>query len=251
MPPSNVTAPAPTVDKSGERVQRMFGEIAPRYDLMNHVLSGGVDVYWRWRTVRTVRPSGDAPILDVCCGTGDLAFAYARKAAGRAVVVATDFTHEMLVRAEAKQRTTAGTAGDRLVRFLEADTQRLPFGDNQFQIVSVAFGLRNVADTRAGLREMTRVCRPGGQVAVLEFSTPRNKVFGAVYRWYFRNVLPRLGQLFARNRESAYNYLPQSVSQFPDGAVLAAIMEECGLEAVTYRPLTFGIATLYVGRKPE
>lgn len=242
-----MSASPPTVDKSGERVQRMFGEIAPRYDLMNHVLSGGVDVYWRWRTVRAVKPEGDAPILDVCSGTGDLAFAYARKAAGQVEVVATDFTHEMLVRAELKQRD----AGSRRVAFLEADTQHLPFADDQFQIVCVAFGLRNVADTRAGLREMARVCRPGGQVAVLEFSSPRSRLFGAVYRWYFRNVLPRIGQLFARNRESAYNYLPQSVSQFPDGPALAAIMEECGLSSVTFRPLTLGIATLYVGTKPD
>ncbi|MBL8851222.1 MAG: class I SAM-dependent methyltransferase, partial [Planctomycetaceae bacterium] len=133
--------------------------------------------------------------------------------------------------------------------FLEADTQSLPFAADQFQIVSVAFGLRNVADTRAGLTEMTRVCRPGGRVVVLEFSTPRNRLFGAAYRWYFRHVLPRIGQLLARNRESAYNYLPQSVSQFPDGPRLVEIMQECGLESVSYQPLTFGIATLYIGVK--
>ena len=223
----------------------MFGEIAPRYDLLNHLLSGGVDFYWRWRTVRAARPTGPAPILDVCTGTGDLALAYAR--AGRnAPVVGTDFTHEMLVRARAKpQAANSPTA----IEFLEADTQRLPFRDDQFQIVSVAFGLRNVSDTRCGLREMTRVCRPGGRVVVLEFSTPRNRAFGAAYRWYFRHVLPRIGQLLARNQQSAYNYLPQSVSEFPDGARLAAIMQECGLSDVSYRPLTCGIATLYIGVK--
>jgi demethylmenaquinone methyltransferase / 2-methoxy-6-polyprenyl-1,4-benzoquinol methylase len=243
---STTTAP-PTVDKSGERVRRMFGEIAPRYDLLNHLLSGGVDVYWRWRTVRAARPSGTEPILDVCTGTGDLALAYSRAGQG-AAVVGTDFTHEMLVRARAKPQA-ANCAN--VLQFLEADTQRLPFRDDQFQIVSVAFGLRNVTDTRRGLREMTRVCRPGGRVVVLEFSTPRNRAFGAAYRWYFRNVLPRIGQLIARNRESAYNYLPQSVSEFPDGARLAEIMQECGLSAVTHRPLTCGIATLYIGVKPQ
>lgn len=227
----------------------MFGEIAPRYDLMNHLLSGGVDVYWRWRTVRAVPPHGNAPILDVCAGTGDLAFAYQRRARGDAPVVATDFTHEMLVRARAKQQRLRTVQNGPPITFLEADTQYLPFPDDQFQIVCVAFGLRNVADTQAGLREMTRVCRPGGRVAVLEFSTPRNRLFGSVYRWYFRNVLPRLGQWLARNRESAYQYLPASVSQFPDGTALAALMEACGLSNVDYSPLTGGIATLYVGTK--
>ena len=241
----STTLTTPQVDKSGERVRRMFGEIAPRYDLLNHLLSGGVDVYWRWRTVRAAPPQGSAPILDVCTGTGDLALAYSRAAQGGAVIGA-DFTHEMLVRADAKQVAARPPVP---MMFLEADTQSLPFADDQFQIVSVAFGLRNVADTRAGLREMTRVCRPGGRVVVLEFSTPRNRLFGATYRWYFRHVLPRIGQWLARNRESAYNYLPQSVSQFPDGPQLAEIMQKCGLESVTWQPLTFGIATLYIGVK--
>lgn len=243
----STNSPAKSVDKSGERVRRMFGEIAPRYDLLNHLLSGGIDVYWRWRTVRAVPPTGEFPILDVCTGTGDLALAFARAAQG-APVVGADFTHEMLVRADAKQ--TAARRGSP-IRFLEADAQQLPFGDDQFQIVSVAFGLRNVADTRAGLREMSRVCRPGGRVVILEFSTPRNRAFGAAYRWYFRHVLPRIGQLLARNRESAYSYLPQSVSEFPDGPKLAAIMQECGLCEVSFRPLTCGIATLYIGRKAD
>lgn len=244
--------PVPTtvpLDKSGDRVRRMFGEIAPRYDLLNHLLSGGVDIYWRWRTVRSAPPEGDAPILDVCTGTGDLALAYARAARG-ARVIATDFTHEMLVRAEAKQRR-ARRAAVPPIQFLEADTQCLPFPDDQFQIVCIAFGLRNVADTRAGLTEMRRVCRPGGRVVVLEFSTPDNRLFGAVYRWYFRQILPRIGQWVMRNREQAYEYLPRSVSQFPDGLRLAAILQECGLESVEYRPLTGGIATLYMGRKPQ
>lgn len=244
---------AETVDKSGRRVRRMFGQIAHRYDLLNHLLSLGVDIYWRWRTVRNVPPTGDAPILDVCTGTGDLAFAYAKRAVQGTRIVATDFTREMLVRAGQKRDRLAPEGGSQppRINFLEADTQRLPFADGQFQIVCVAFGLRNVADTRTGLREMTRVCRPGGRVAVLEFSTPRNRLFGALYRAYFRHVLPRIGQWLARNPESAYQYLPQSVSQFPDGEALADMFRECGLESVTFRPLTFGIASLYVGVKPR
>ena len=243
-----------TVDKSGTRIRRMFGEISGRYDFMNHVLSGGTDFYWRWRTVRRVAPNGDSPILDVCSGTGDLAIAYWKKARGQVRVVGTDFTHEMLVIANQKAAKLPAIKSDKLppptLSFLEADTQFLPFADDQFQIVSVAFGLRNVSSTLDGLKEMTRVCRPGGRVAVLEFSMPTNRLFGAVYRWYFRNVLPRIGQLLSRNNEAAYSYLPQSVSQFPQGDELAGIMHEAGLTETSWTPLTFGIATLYVGTKP-
>lgn len=237
------------VDKSETRIRRMFGEISPRYDFMNHLLSGGTDFYWRWRTVRAARPEGDAPILDVCTGTGDLAIAYWRRT--KADVVGADFTHEMLQLANAKQPSSRQPVNGRgSLRFLEADTQQLPFDDDCFQIVSVAFGLRNVTDTNRGLREMTRVCQPGGQVVVLEFSLPGNRILRAVYRWYFRHVLPRIGQLLARNRQSAYNYLPDSVSEFPHGDALADKMRTCGLEDVTWTPLTFGVATLYRGRKP-
>lgn len=250
MPPTSTEnsaghrQPRPQVDKSGQRVRAMFGEIADRYDLLNHLLSLNVDRYWRWRTVRRVRPAGEAPILDLCTGTGDLALAYARASRGR--VIGADFCHPMLVigRQKAQRRGT----DDRL-SFIEADAQRLPFPDNTFQIVSVAFGLRNVADTDAGLREMARVCRPGGQVAVLEFSLPRRQPLKAMYGWYFRNVLPRIGQWLARNRHDAYNYLPSSVSEFPSGEALLARMRAAGLREARLWPLTGGIATLYVGVK--
>lgn len=228
----------------------MFGEIADRYDLMNHLLSGGVDVYWRSYTVRKVPPRGDAPILDVCTGTGDLAIAYWRAAGKRIPVVGTDFTPRMLELAREKFGRLKSGPEQSEIRFEWADTQQIPFDDDTFQIVSVAFGLRNVSDTRAGLREMIRVCRPGGRVAVLEFSNPTMPGLAGAYRWYFKNVLPRVGQLFARNSEQAYHYLPQSVGEFPCGPALCSIMEECGLANVTHRPLTFGIATLYVGTKP-
>jgi demethylmenaquinone methyltransferase/2-methoxy-6-polyprenyl-1,4-benzoquinol methylase len=238
-----------SVDKSGERVRRMFGQIASRYDLMNHLLSGGIDVYWRSYTVRTVAPRNEGPILDVCTGTGDLALAYWEATARQGRVVGTDFTPQMLERARQKfSRRAAGGSGT-TIEFLEADTQQLPFPDDEFQIVSVGFGLRNVSNTRAGLKEMLRVCQPEGRVAVLEFSQPTLPVLAGLYRWYFRNVLPRVGQLFANNREDAYNYLPRSVSEFPCGQALVDIMIECGLRDVSYTPLTFGIATLYVGTK--
>jgi demethylmenaquinone methyltransferase/2-methoxy-6-polyprenyl-1,4-benzoquinol methylase len=243
------------IDKSQHRIRKMFGEISPRYDFLNHVLSGGTDFYWRWRTVRTVLPNGNDPILDVCCGTGDLAIAYWKKGNRRTQVVGTDFTHEMLELANKKTSnfvtTSSAEQADQAITFLEADTQQLPFADDRFQIVSVGFGLRNVTDTEQGLREMVRVCRPGGFVVVLEFSMPGNRILRGLYRWYFKHILPRIGQLLARNRESAYNYLPQSVSEFSQGEKLAEIMRHCGLESVRWKSLTFGVATLYWGVKPE
>lgn len=235
-----------TVDKSEARIRQMFGEIAGQYDFLNHLLSLNVDKYWRWRTVRKVPPRGEGPILDLCTGTGDLALAYYWAAGGQTSVVGADFCHEMLALGDVKKRR-AGINGR--LAFVEADAQRLPFPSDHFQIVSVAFGLRNVTDTDRGLTEMVRVCRPQGQVAVLEFSMPRWQPFRAVYGWYFRNVLPRIGQWLARNRQSAYNYLPQSVGEFPQGEALAERMRRAGLNEVRYYPLTLGIATLYVGRK--
>jgi demethylmenaquinone methyltransferase / 2-methoxy-6-polyprenyl-1,4-benzoquinol methylase len=232
------------VDKSAARVRRMFGEIAPRYDLLNHLLSFNADRYWRWQTVRRAVPLGDGPILDLCTGTGDLALAYARRT--NAPIVAADFCHEMLVIGQKK--AAAARLADR-VRFVEADAERLPFADSTFQLVSVAFGLRNVTNTDRGLSEMARVCRPAGKVAVLEFSRPRRWPLSSLYRWYFRAVLPRIGQTLARNSSSAYQYLPQSVGEFPVYEQLAARMESAGLEQVTYVPLTFGVATLYIGYK--
>jgi len=256
---STATLPPP-VDKSERRIRQMFGEISPRYDFLNHLLSGGTDWYWRWRTVRAAPPVGDAPILDVCSGTGDLALAYWQRGKGNVPVVGTDFTQEMLVIADRKavpqrQRYGSGSSDssagkrDTKLLFLQADTQELPFPDEMFQLVTVAFGLRNVTNTARGLREMIRVCRPGGKVVVLEFSLPGNRLLRGMYCWYFKNVLPRIGQLLSRNSQAAYNYLPSSVSEFPYGEQLASLMRECGLAKVTFQPLTFGIATLYIGVK--
>jgi demethylmenaquinone methyltransferase/2-methoxy-6-polyprenyl-1,4-benzoquinol methylase len=232
------------VDKSGSRIRQMFGEIAGRYDFMNHFLSAGTDVYWRWKTVRLSQPFNKSPMLDVCTGTGDLAFAYRKKVGGDVRVFATDFTHGMLRLAE-KKRT------ERDVVFLEADTMSLPFPSDMFQVVSVAFGLRNVSSTIGGLKEMARVCEPGGKVVVLEFSLPDNRMLSRAYQWYFRNVLPKLGQLLVRNRQAAYEYLPQSVSEFPSGLQLTGLMEEAGLVNTSFHRLTGGIATVYIGIKPN
>ena len=235
-----------SVNKSGSRVRQMFGEIAARYDLLNHVLSLGIDRRWRRRTVRLVPPSGRGPVLDVCTGTADLALAYWRAGRAEVRVVGADFSRPMLAVAEKKARR-AGAA--RQLALVEADAQQLPFADNTFEVVSVAFGLRNVADTDRGLREMVRVCRPGGRVAVLEFALPEPRPLGTLYGWYFRRVLPIVGQALARNRQAAYNYLPQSVGEFPQRGDLVGRLRRAGLSDAQFRPFTFGIAILYVGTK--
>jgi demethylmenaquinone methyltransferase/2-methoxy-6-polyprenyl-1,4-benzoquinol methylase len=236
------------VDKSPERIRQMFGQVAGRYDFLNHLLSLGIDRWWRRQTVRLVPPGGALPILDVCTGTGDLALAYDRAARGAVPVIGADFCHEMLVLAREKVHR-AGADG-RIV-FLEADAQSLPLASDVFQIVCVAFGLRNVADTDRGLAEMSRVCAPGGRVAVLEFSTPGRQPFKAVYGWYFRHLLPRIGWLVSRRSGDAYSYLPSSVGEFPQGEALAARMRAAGLADVRCYSLTLGVATLYVGTKGE
>jgi demethylmenaquinone methyltransferase/2-methoxy-6-polyprenyl-1,4-benzoquinol methylase len=240
------------LDKRESRIRGMFGAIAPRYDFLNHLLSLNCDRYWRWRTTRLVppmvgAPGGDAPILDVCTGTGDLALAYDRAAGGQVPIIGSDFCLPMLLpaRRKAEKRRSLGR-----ITFIEADTQRLPFPDNTFQLTTVAFGLRNVTDTDKGLAEMVRVTRPGGRVAILEFSRPNHWLLGPLYRAYFRWVLPCVGQLISRSKDQAYNYLPASVMTFPDGEALAGKLREHGLAEVKFHPMTFGIATLYVGTKP-
>ncbi len=232
------------VDKSGARVQQMFAEIAPRYDLLNHTLSLGIDISWRRKVVRELRLDRDLPVLDCCTGTGDLALMLANRVAGRVKVFGTDFCAPMLDLARKKH---AARFAQLPLEFVEADTQHLPFTDGQFQAVTVAFGLRNVQDTQAGLQEMLRVCAPGGQVLVLEFSEPSWPGFRQLYHFYFKHVLPRIGQALSKNNHDAYSYLPDSVRQFPSGQALADLMQSAGLMNVRVKPLTLGIATIYVG----
>ncbi|QDS89758.1 UbiE/COQ5 methyltransferase [Rosistilla ulvae] len=233
------------LDKSNARVREMFRQIAPRYDLMNHLLSLNIDKRWRNQTVSRLRIEGNTPILDVCTGTGDLALAISRRAGSDTPVVGSDFCHAMLAIGDQKRQQQP----EANVNFLEADAQHLPFDDNQFQVVTVAFGLRNVADTDRGLQEMVRVCRPGGQVVVLEFSQPTAPGLKQAYQFYFKHALPRIGQMLARNDKSAYQYLPESVGSFPCGQALADRMKQNGLHDVKFTPLTFGVATIYEGIK--
>jgi demethylmenaquinone methyltransferase / 2-methoxy-6-polyprenyl-1,4-benzoquinol methylase len=234
------------IDKSDQRVRRMFASIARRYDLLNHLLSLNIDRSWRTFTTRIVAPIAGVPILDCCTGTADLALAYDYAGRGASSIVATDFCREMLVLGHTKVRK-AGAAGR--ITLVEGDTQRLPVPSNTFGVVSVAFGLRNVRDTVRGVDEMIRVALPGGKIAILEFSRPRGRLLGRLYLGFFRHLLPRVGQALAPNQDDAYNYLPQSVLEFPDGQAMLDLLAARGLSELKQFPLTGGIATLYVGTK--
>lgn len=239
--------PVPAVDKSDRRVRAMFASIARRYDLLNHLLSLNIDRSWRRFTARTVPPIPGVPVLDCCTGTADLALEYHQAGRGLSPVIGTDFCHEMLDLGNAKVHK-AGASGN--VALVEGDTQRLPLPSETFGVVTVAFGLRNVRDTVRGIDEMVRVTRPGGTVAILEFSRPRGPVLGRLYLAFFRQVLPRVGQALAPNGDGAYHYLPASVLQFPDGQTMLDLLGSRGLTGTRMYPLTFGVATLYTGVKP-
>lgn len=243
-PPGTGPTCFPGVDKRGGRIREMFAEISPRYDLLNHLLSGGQDIVWRRRTARLLANLGGGPVLDVCCGTGDLILEFYRRVGNRHPMVGIDFCRPMLQLAAHKAARRRAS-----IVLIEGDALALPFPDDRFAVVAVAFGLRNMADTRGGLEEMRRVCRPNGEVAILEFTLPERKLLAAFYKVYFRQILPRVGQWLAPNRHSAYEYLPVSVLEFPKGADLVREMETVGLREVRMYSFTFGIASLYIGRK--
>jgi demethylmenaquinone methyltransferase/2-methoxy-6-polyprenyl-1,4-benzoquinol methylase len=225
----------------------MFGDLAPRYDLLNHLLSFQIDRRWRRSTVAACLRSSDHRVLDLCCGTGDLTLEFARRMQPGKQVVGADFAHPMLRLFERKlsRRSTL----DPRPATLEADSLVLPFADDQFDVVSVAFGLRNLDSADRGIAEMTRVVRRGGRVTVLDFCPPaRLRLRHRVFRFYFHRISPLIGRLISRHM-SAYRYLPQSVETFPPRERLEEIMRERGLHVVVSRNLTGGIATLLVGEK--
>lgn len=218
----------------------MFDAISPRYDFLNHALSLNVDVLWRRRAAELCASPKRA--LDVCCGTGDLALELRRR--WKCDVVGTDFAHAMLALGAQKARRESAA-----IPFLQADTTRLPFADGTFDAVTVAFGIRNVHDTAAGLREMARVTRPGGRVVVLEFTLPPNPVVRPFYLLYFTRILPMIGGILSSSRNNAYNYLPDSVGKWHPPAALARIMEGSGLRELRWELLSLGIAAIHVGTK--
>lgn len=231
-----------------KEVRAMFGRIAGRYDLLNRVLSMGIDRSWRRRTVRAAGPLEGRVVLDACCGTGDLSLAF-REAGAR--VVATDFTFEMLALAGPKAHARAASKSlEPKLEYVQGDALRLPVRDAGVDVASVAFGLRNLADRQAGLAEMARVVRPGGRVLVLEFSMPRGRLLGLGYRTYFTRVLPVIGGALSGDR-SAYEYLPETVQAWPPPEDLRDEMTAVGLDACGYELLSGGIACLHWGTVPE
>jgi demethylmenaquinone methyltransferase / 2-methoxy-6-polyprenyl-1,4-benzoquinol methylase len=244
LPVSGTTPEGARSEREASRwVRAMFGRVAHRYDLANHLLSANIDRSWRSHTVRRVRDvlmRPDARVLDLACGTGDLLMALEREAGRR--LIGADFCHPMLTGARAKLERAALKS-----LLVEADVLSLPLGDACLDLITIAFGFRNLANYRAGLGEMRRVLRPGGALAILAFSQPPNKAFAALYNWYSQHVLPLIGGALSGAPE-AYRYLPESVRKFPRAEALAVMMGDAGFAPVEWEYLTSGIVALHVGR---
>jgi demethylmenaquinone methyltransferase / 2-methoxy-6-polyprenyl-1,4-benzoquinol methylase len=240
-------APDPADPDKGRAVRGMFASIAPRYDLLNRLLSAGQDQRWRSALVRRLpRLQAGDRLLDLCTGTGDVALALAGHAGAGVSVHASDFCEAMVVRAPAKaaRQQTAPA-------FLVADALALPYAPATFRAVTVAFGLRNIQDPQAALVEMARVLRPGGRLLVLEFSRPTNPVVAKLYGAYFFHVLPRVGRVLSGSTIDAYRYLPQSVWAFPGPAALAEALAAAGLTVLEQRRFLFGAVVLHVADRPS
>ena len=227
----------------GRQVQQMFSAIAGKYDVLNHVLSGGVDFWWWWRMARASGAGPGKRFLDVAAGTGDSSLALARRGAD---VVSTDFTHAMLRLGPAKFRRKG--LADRIWASSDADAQRLPFRDGSFDGLTICYGIRNVEDRPLAYGEFLRVLRPGGRLTILEFSSPVLPGLKAFYDWYSLHVLPRIGAWISGDA-SAYTYLPESIRTFPDQRSMAAELECAGFREVRWTNLSGGIVALHVGVK--
>jgi demethylmenaquinone methyltransferase / 2-methoxy-6-polyprenyl-1,4-benzoquinol methylase len=258
---------AATEADASKKVREMFTEIAPRYDLLNHLLSLQFDRLWRARAAKHLRPLFPGPeivvenhkpvyirhetsVLDLCCGTGDLAIELNRRYFAR--VIGADFAHSMLVRAKKKSARlhSKNLAQLRPISYIEADALRLPFADASFDLVTAAFGFRNLANYEAGLREIQRVLKPGGTLAILEFAEPPEGLLGDLYRWYFCKVLPKIGGLISGD-QAAYKYLPKSVARFFRPPELAALLTAVGYQSVDYRIWTGGTVALHTAVRAE
>jgi len=249
---SAARSPAPGSPLAGGRdeastsaaVRSMFAAVAHRYDFLNHFLSLGRDIAWRRAAARALQDTLERPgsrVADLCCGTGDLSFCLGRYSQG--LVMGADFCQPMLAIARSKSRSPG-----RHVHFLEADALHLPFADASLDGVASAFGFRNLANYQRGIEEMRRVLKSGGRLAILEFSQVRWPLFGPLFRFYFRRVLPRLGAWIS-GVEGPYQYLPNSVAQFPQQDVLAEQLRDAGFRNVSYVNFTGGVAALHLGEK--
>lgn len=230
-------------DSAARAVREMFSAIAPHYDLLNHLLSANIDKLWWRRTARSfasVLAQPRVKVLDLCCGTGDMALAL-RRQAPQAEITGADFSHNMLVLASKKN------SQPHPINWIEADALQLPFPDQSFDLVTSAFGFRNLADYDAGLREIFRVLRPGGGCGILEFSEPQG-MMGKIYDVYFKSVLPRIGRLISGNSR-AYSYLPASVERFPQPPQIISRMKVAGFADASWTAYTFGIAGIYRGTR--
>jgi demethylmenaquinone methyltransferase / 2-methoxy-6-polyprenyl-1,4-benzoquinol methylase len=244
LPKGSQPTGAKNQQEASQQVREMFTRIAPRYDLLNHLLSAQMDRLWRARAARelaSILQRQDAIVLDLCCGTGDLAFALKRKAKAR--ILGADFSHTMLVRAREKSLSANGAAP---IPFLEADALHLPFANHSFDLVTSAFGFRNLANYEDGLSEIFRVLKPGGTIAILEFAEPAPGFLGDSYRFYTRTVLPKIGGLISGDSE-AYSYLPKSVARFFHPEELASVFKTVGYSEVRYYLMTLGSVALHIG----
>ncbi len=236
---------APSKDPA--RIARMFDAISPRYDLLNRLLSAGLDQRWRARAIRTLRLTGRERVLDLCTGTADLAIAAATASGGHAArVVGVDFAAAML---DLGRKKTRARGLDRRVPLVRGDATRVPLPDASVDAATIAFGIRNVERPERACAELFRVLRPGGRLAVLEFGVPRAPGVRQLYLWYFRRLLPAIGGLISRHND-AYAYLPESVGAFPEPEAFSALLSQAGFVALAARPLTFGIVYLYLAEKP-
>ncbi len=253
-PPSPVDAAGVRVgrglaseDEKARYIRRMFGAIAPRYDLANTLISGGLHRRWKRATVRLVQVPPGGRAVDVCCGTGDLALLLARQVGQHGRVLGVDFSEEML--RIARQRAGAAGVG-KVCRFAQGNAETLALPDMTFDAVTVGFGLRNVVHLEATLRELRRVLRPGGRLAVLEFSRPTSEAVRRLYDLYSFTLMPWLGRL-ASGHADAYLYLPSSIRRWPDQDAFAAVMGKAGFEQVRYRNLLTGVAAVHVAMRPS
>ncbi|MBD5188486.1 MAG: bifunctional demethylmenaquinone methyltransferase/2-methoxy-6-polyprenyl-1,4-benzoquinol methylase UbiE [Bacteroidales bacterium] len=229
-------------DPKGQQVEQMFDSIAPAYDLMNRAMTLGIDRRWRAKAVGMLGAPGR--ILDVATGTGDLALLLARRIPG-SEIVGVDLSEGMIAVGR-KKIADAGLA-DRIT-LRAADCLNLPFADNSFDCITVAYGVRNFADIPAGLREMQRVLRPGGRLCVIELSVPTNPLVKPFYNLYTRGIIPLMGRIVSHDSR-AYSYLPESIAAVPQGPAMTALMEAAGLTSATFRRLTFGVCTIYLAEK--